>query len=239
VYLVRHTLTKSVISALLLILGSIHAGAQSDHLVGSGLPKFIGREVRVHEPEVDDVFSPKGAASVCVEGPPQEQCYIAPNDFGRNTTVVLIQLRKDMHALLFLAESGDVTSFDIHFSLLRPGTGRDLEDLLLGGVSLSNVGQHAFWSEPAISDAKIFLTADVVQGPDEVHYGDRRFMISAYFPALDDPNYYLEDRYMTVRKYGLRSKAGVLASERQEILARLKRLVAAQRSRLTPPRPIR
>jgi hypothetical protein len=85
----------------------------------------------------------------------------------------------------------------------------------------------------------MFLTADIVQGPGEVHYGDRRFIISGYFPALDDPNYYLEDRYMTVRKYSLGSNADVLASERPEILARLKRVVEAQKARLTPPGPIR
>jgi hypothetical protein len=186
----------------------------------------MGREVTIHEPELDDVFFPKAPASVCVEGPPQQQCYKSPSGFGRNAAVIVVRLREDVPALLFSAETGGVTSFDVHFSLLRPGAGGDLQDLLLGEVSLSNVGQHAFWNEPAISDGKIFLTADIVQGPEEVHYDDRRFMISAYFQALDDPNYYLEDRYMTVRKYGLGSKSDVLASKRPQILARLKRVVA-------------
>jgi len=52
-------------------------------------------------------------------------------------------------------------------------------------------------------------------------------MISVYARSTsmaDDlyHDYYLEDRYMTVRKYAL-EKADVLASEKQEILARLRR----------------
>jgi hypothetical protein len=38
--------------------------------------------------------------------------------------------------------------------------------------------------------------------------------------------YYLEDRYMTVRKYDLDNNAGILGSEKPEILARLRRVKA-------------
>lgn len=154
----------------------------------------------------------------------------------------MVELAKDTPALLFSSETGGVTAFQTHLALLRPDTGRDLADLLLGEVSLSNVGQHAFWSAPAISGEQVFLTADIVQGPDEVHYGDRRFMISAYFPALNDPNYYLQDRYMTWRRYGLAPRPNVLASEKPEIIERLKRVVEANHTnqpRLTLSHPIR
>jgi hypothetical protein len=53
-------------------------------------------------------------------------------------------------------------------------------------------------------------------------------MVSAYAlkasSLVDNRDYYLEDRYMTVNKYDLEGKADVLASERQKILARLRRL---------------
>jgi hypothetical protein len=42
--------------------------------------------------------------------------------------------------------------------------------------------------------------------------------------------YYLEDQYMTVRKYDLDANADILAAEKQEITARLKR-VKAERER--------
>ena len=74
------------------------------------------------------------------------------------------------------------------------------------------------------------MTADYVWGPDESHYSEHRYMISAYVrkpsSLLDDRYYYLEDRYMTVHKYDLDANANVLMSEKHEILARLRRLKA-------------
>jgi len=46
--------------------------------------------------------------------------------------------------------------------------------------------------------------------------------------------YSLEDQYMTVRRYDLDAKDDVLASEKQEILARLKR-VKEERNRHPVP----
>jgi hypothetical protein len=60
------------------------------------------REVTIIEPEHDaddtDGFFPKGPASVCVEGPPQRQCYTAPKEFGNSPTVAVVQLKRDMPA---------------------------------------------------------------------------------------------------------------------------------------------
>jgi len=156
--------------AVLLYFGS-NASAQSNRRNAS-LPKFLGREVTVIEPETDaDGFFPKGPASVCVEGPPQRQCYTAPKDFGRSPTVEIVQVERDTPALLFSAASGGVSGYGIHHALLRPGPGKDLENLFPSEVSVSNQSQHAFWNEPVISPAQIFLTAEYVWGPDEGHYG--------------------------------------------------------------------
>jgi len=195
----------------------------------------MGRELTVTVPELDtDGFSPKGPASVCVEGPPQRQCYTAPKDYGRSPMVDVIQLDKETPALFFSAASGGVSGFGIHFALLRPGNGKDLENLFLSDTSVSNQSQHAFWTDPTVSDAPIFVTADFVWGPDESHYSPHRYIISAYVrrtsSIVDGLYYCLEDRYMTARTYDLDSNADILAAEKPEILARLKR-VKAERER--------
>jgi hypothetical protein len=141
----------------------------------------------------------------------------------------VVELKSGVPALLFSAAAGGVSGFPIRFALLRPGIENELEDML--GVSLSNQSQHAFWTEPSISDAKIFVTADYEWGPDEAHYDDHRYIISAYLflksPLTGDSSYYLQDRYMTLRKYDLESNDDVLALEKQEIVSRLLRVKQA------------
>ncbi len=117
----------------------------------------------------------------------------------------------------------------IHFALLRPGTGKDLRYLFMSDMSVSNQSQHAFWSESAISDAPIFVTADFVWGPgrrplQRTSIHDLYAYVRQPSSLLDEPYYFLEDRYITVRKYDLEPNAE--ASEWQEILARLQRLKA-------------
>src|ERR1051325_9399930 len=116
-----------LLPAVLLLSASKNANAQSPP--AKNLPKFMGREVTIIEPELEDEFFPKGPASVCVEEPPQRQCYTAPRDFGRDPTVTVVEVEKDLPALFFSAASGGVSGFGIHFALLRPGTGKDLENL--------------------------------------------------------------------------------------------------------------
>jgi hypothetical protein len=224
-------MVKVILPALLLSFGTQDISAQSN-APNQDLPRFMGREITVVAPEREDGF-PKGPASVCVEGPPRRQCYTAPVDgnlpFGNDPTVAVVQLRQDISAILFSAATGGVTGWIIHFSLLRPGEGNTLDDLFLADVSISSRGDHAFWSDAEISDAQIFVTAEYVLGPDESRYSEHRYIISAYVlqpsSQLDDRYYYLDDRYMTVRKYDSESgKADVLASEKKEILARLRRV---------------
>ena len=122
----------------------------------------MGRDITIVEPELDDDgFFPKGPASVCVEGP-QRQCYTAPKDFARVPTVTVVQMEKDAPALLFSAASGEISGWQIHFALLGIGTGKNLENLLRSDLSVSNQSQHAFWTDPTISKAAIFVTADYV-----------------------------------------------------------------------------
>jgi hypothetical protein len=207
-------------AAVCCFLGS--AGAQP-------LPKFMGRQVTILEPKHLDDF-PLGPASVCLEGP-LRQCYTAPQGFGNNPTVAIVQLQKDVPAILFSAETGGNSGSEIHFALLRPGTGKDLEDLFAADASVSNQSQHAFWTDSEVSPAPIFLTAEYVYGPGEGHYGAHRYVVSSYVlgsSMADQRLYYLQDRYMTVRKYDLDAKADVLASEKPTTLSRLRRVKAAR-----------
>ncbi len=227
-------------AAKLVILFSLVALAASAQSVSvkQPLPKFMGREVTITDPGTDDDgFFPKGPATVCVEGPPQRQCYTPPEDFGRFPEVTLVQVGKEVAALLFSASSGGVSGYTTHLSLLHPGTGKGLEDLFPSNISISNQSEHEFWTLPALSDAPIFATADYVQGPDESHISEHRYIVSTYArrssSLLDGLFYYLEDQYMTTRKYG--EGAHILSTEKPEILARLRRVKAEyQKQQRTP-----
>jgi hypothetical protein len=183
--------------------------------------KFEGRAVTVTIPKTDKDF-PDGPSTVCIEGP--RQCYTAPRDYGIDPRVEIVELTKGKPALLFTASSGGVSGWSLHFALLRPGRFDNL-DAILSADPISNQSEHAFWTEPEISGSPIFVVADAVWGPDEAHYSEHRFVISAYVllasNLLDAPRYFLDDRYMTVRKYDQDAGAQILKSERTEILTRL------------------
>ncbi|HEY7334229.1 MAG TPA: hypothetical protein VH639_05040 [Bryobacteraceae bacterium] len=222
---------------VLLILASRGAHAQSAQS-REPLPKFMGREVTVTIPELDaDGFFPKGPATVCVEAPPQRQCYTAPKDFGRTPSVEVIQMNQNTTALFFSAAGGGVSGWRVHYALLRPGKGKDLENLF--SLELSNQSEHAFWRDTSISDSPIFVIADYVWGPDEAHYSDHRYTISAYLlmasSLIKQSNYFRDDEYMTVRHYSPEDP-NILNSEKPEILARLKRVKAEREREQKDPR---
>ncbi|HEX3877599.1 MAG TPA: hypothetical protein VHW24_11475 [Bryobacteraceae bacterium] len=109
-----------------------------------------------------------------------------------------------------------------------------MTDLFSEPIELSNQSQHAFWKDPAVSPHPIFVTADFVWGPNEAHYSPHRYTISAYTlqdsDSLDTDEYFLDDRYMTVREYDSIETPDLLVFERQEILGRLRRRAAYERA---------
>ena len=112
----------------------------------------------------------------------------------------------------------------------------------MSGPSISNQGTYAWWSDSTISDAKIFLTADYVWGPEDSHSSEHRDRFTAYLftssSILDDRYYYLQDQFMTVSKYDPESSANVLISEKQQILARLRRVKLESEKRYgSSPKP--
>jgi hypothetical protein len=194
-------------------------------------PRFLGRQVTIQEPQTDaDGFFPKGSATICLSAPPQKQCLTAPSDYGRVLALNTVRINSNLSALYLEVASGGVSGFAIQSFLLRPGTGANLEDLFGSDTRVSNQSQREFWDEPGISEAKVFVEADYVWGPGEAHYDSHRYMISAYVwkhsDLTDDDQYYLEDRYLTIHKYDLEAQESILADEKQEILARLRRINA-------------
>jgi len=188
----------------------------------------MGRTITITKPGYEDAehMFPKGPATLCLAGAPW-QCYTAPEKFGGNPEVSVVQIDKNTPTIFFSAESGGTSGWQIHFALLRPGTGKELQNLFMSDFSVSSQSEHAFWADLSISEAKVFVTADYVWGPGECHICDHRYIISAY--VLNTPigldccnSYYLQDRYMTVRKYGEGAK--ILSSERPEMIARLRRI---------------
>jgi hypothetical protein len=193
--------------------------------------KFDGRTVTVIEPSKQDDFFPTGPASVCLEGPPQIQCFTMPEEYGNNPHAEVVALDKGKSALLFSAASGGVSGWSIKYAMLRPVDRNELEDFLRAGT-VSNQSEHAVWNAPAISSAPIFVTATYRSGPGETHYGPHRYMISAYVLLSDklldgDFYYFLDDEYLTVNKYDLETQH-VLATEKATILARLRRAKASR-----------
>ena len=224
-------MTRLICGFWLMLLCSLCFAQQAE------LPRFEGRQITVDAPKLDDdglfFVEGKDGASVCIEGPPIRQCYTGPKEYGRVSTAEVIEIGKDKSALLFSASSNGVSGWEVHFALLRPGAGGVLDNLFLGGINIANQNQHRFLDEPSFSAARIFVTAEFVWGRDEGHYGPHRFVISAYAirPSLEGDNsdlYYLQDRYMTARTYDLDAGADILAAEKPEILARLRRVKAEQ-----------
>lgn len=195
-------------------------------LAGQEPLKFMGRDVTVTNPGTEDKggMFPKGPATVCIEGTPR-QCFTMPDKIGKNPHVEVMEIRPGLPALFFSAEGGGTSGWAIQLALLRSLRGKYLEDLL--HVSLSNQSQHVFWDEPSISNAKIFVTADFEYGPGEAHYSPHRYIISSYLylpsSLTDQESYYLQDRYMTLKKFDY-DKGDILAAEKPEILARLLRV---------------
>lgn len=219
-----NVMLRRALFAGVVLLAALGAGAQEQL-------KFMGRDVTVVDQGTDDndgFPTPRGPASVCLEGTPR-QCYTMPEKFGRAPEVEVVQVTRDLPALLFSAATAVVNGFQTHFALLRPGLGEDLEDLFLPvDASLSDRDQHAFWTEPQISGAKVFVTAeDYWDIGNETRDVPHRYIISSYTLAADfgfgDLHYRLGDRYMTVRRYDV-DKDDILAAEKQEILARLARV---------------
>ncbi len=206
--------------------------AQSSN--GQRRPKvFMGRPITVVEAQLaaEGMF-PKGPASICLEGAPRRQCYTAPKDFGKDPKVEVVKFDATTSAILFSAAGGGMSGWPIHFALLRPGPGTRLENLFFSDLSLSNQSQYRFLERPELSKSPIFVTADYRWGVDESHFGEHRFIVSAYRFRLSTihgtSHYYLEDQYMTVRRYDVYVDGDVIASEREEIFRRLSRLGSAK-----------
>jgi hypothetical protein len=201
---------------------------------------FEGRPIVVSTPASDNMgFHPLGRTTLCVEGPPRRQCYQSPEGYGFQPQVKLIVLGKGQPAIFFTVVSGGVSQSEVHLALLRPGRDADLANWFFSDPSVTNFGQYEFWTLPALSAAPILLTAEYELGPSQSSLSPHRYIISACVLRGSDTfpqgRYHLEDRFMTRRLYDrLGGNQDILAAEKAEILARLKK-VAAEVKGLLPP----
>lgn len=219
------------------------AGLRAQTEAKQTVTEFMGQRVMLFAPAVDEFGIPQAPARVCFEG--GGRCFQFPRPdppfppVGFAPEMTPIQIGKAGPALFFAATSyAGGSGGTVYLTLLRSGTGNEVDHSLLpDGLTLSMQSEHAFWSDPVVSSAPVFVTADYVWGIGECHICDHRFTISTYVlrPPMpdftDDYTYDLADQYLTVRKYHNR----VLASEKPEILARLKRVKAEEERRKQAP----
>src|SRR5579871_4390192 len=96
---------------LILLIASTLAVAQTPQ----SPQRFLGRRVTITKPKLIDDRYPEGPATICLDGPPQRQCYTSPEDFGANPTVMQVQIDKNTPALFFQVATGGVSGWRIHF----------------------------------------------------------------------------------------------------------------------------
>jgi hypothetical protein len=223
----------------LLLIGRVASGLYGQAPAEQLVTEFMGHKVILVVPKRNADGYAGEPYHVCFDATtPTRQCYTPEDRFygawGPDPELVPTDLGRGLSALLFSvwATSGG-SGANIHLALLRPSVREGVENLLPGDVELTEISGHAFSAEPSVSDAPIFVTADFVWGPLETHPENHRYIISVYLIDRSTDRYYLEDRYMTARKYegdlGFEKKE-VLDGEKPEILARLKR-VKAERER--------
>jgi hypothetical protein len=218
------------------------AAAQPTPAVTRTMGTFEGRPIVVATPKSDATgFHAEGRTTLCLAGPPRRQCYESPEGYGFLPQVKVVQLSKGSPAIFFTVLSGGVSQKTVHLALLRPGNHTELDDLFFSDPSISNFGQYQFWTESALSLAPILVTGESVPGPEECRNCPHRYLISAYLlrrsATFPEGRYYLQDRYMTRRHYDRSDGTyDILAAEKTEILARLKK-VAAETKPLLPPSP--
>jgi hypothetical protein len=180
---------------------------------------FEGRKVIVQMGHwVDDGTEPGTPATVCIEGPPRRQCYTAPGDFGRTPITRPLALDDGGSALLFAP--GGLSG--IHFALLKPGEGDKLEDIFASTVETSYWSRFAVWTDAMPSP--VFVTAETSSRPE----GPCHFKIAVYARQRGALRYAKVDEYLTTGVYDL-YKGDVLAAEKQEVLARLRRRASEKR----------
>jgi hypothetical protein len=216
----------------LLLIALVASGLYGQTAAEQVVTEFEGHQVTLMRPAQNDdlVDTP---ATVCFDLTSKPQCFTPKDGFYRgwesDADLVLTDLGHGRSALLLsaYATSGG-SGASIHLALLRPGD-VEIMNMLPSDLHLKEISGHAFVTEPSVSDAPIFVTADYVWGFGETHPEDHRFLISVYVLGNDWDSYELEDQYMTARKYdgtfGF-DKTDILDSERPEILARLKRVKA-------------
>jgi hypothetical protein len=219
---------------MLLLIALVASGLYGQTVSPKPATELMGHKVILVEPKRETNDLAGEPYQVCFDATtPAWRCYTPQDSFyrgwGPEPGLVPVDLGHGRSALLFsVYATASGSGANIHIALLRP-SGREAENLLPGDVSLKEISGHKFLTEPAVSESPILITADFVWELGENHPDNHRYIISAYVLNPDTDHYYLDDRYMTTRKYegdfGF-DKAEVFVGEKPEIIARLKRAKA-------------
>ncbi len=108
-------------------------------------------------------------------------------------------------------------SSGIHFALLKPGDGDNLEDIFESPVQVSYSARFAIWTD--MMPSPVFVTAErspYAEAPSHVK-------IAVYAMINGAVRFAKVDEYQTAEAYEF-YKGDVLAAEKREVLARLRRL---------------
>ncbi len=229
----------------LLLIALVASGVYGQTPAERIVMELMGHHVTMVTAKLDDRGFPEESAQVCFDIAPKPLCYSPSTGiYGLSPNLIPIQIGIGQSAILFSAgENFGGSGSRTHFAILRPGE-VEVENLLPSDLWVSELGAHALMTDKSLSPSPIFVVADGVILPEEVHFGEHRYTVSAYVltlrPDSETLHYDLRDQYMTSGTYSsivtANEKFDILDSEMPEILARLKRVKAETERQANSPR---
>jgi hypothetical protein len=126
-----------------------------------------------------------------------------------------------MEVVLFTAVASAGGSGSSTTLALLDNEKQGLTNLFPSQFFLKEVSSYQFWTDAAVSDALIFVTADFVWASDECHFCAHRYTIGTYAYNAQTGRYILRDQYTTASKYA--APSSVLKAEKPQILLHLQK----------------
>jgi hypothetical protein len=174
-------------------------------------------------------------AKVCMESNGTERCYLSKVEgynYGGDADAQEIQVARGGKLLLFTADNyttGNTSSSTVALLANRDG---ELSNLL---PPIPTSAEHRLWILPEISNMPVFVNAYYFWGtsdPDECRACPHHVQIASYVYSKDANCYVESDEFRTARKHPWPPyEPSVLESEKAEIIANIKKAVAAEAAR--------
>jgi len=167
---------------------------------------------------------PLGPATICITSPGPRRCYTPPAHdppFGGSPTATTVTIAPGREAVLFTAVGSAGGSGATTALALLDNTSTGLSNLFPSPLFLTELSAYQFWPDAAVSNTRLFVTANFVWANDECHFCSHAYTISTYAYDASSGRYKTRDQYTTSSKYA--SSTGVLNAEKTRILARLQK----------------